>query len=144
MKTLHTISHFPNFTRVDITVYQPRKCFIYFKSRIFPESVRYYLIKGKQEKARGVLERVAKYNKKPMIEDKLEQIKEKKSSLNDLFATPLIRKYTLLSCFIWLVNRIQDSSRSITDMYIIIFRDYDFTYLLFIRINLFIDAFILS
>ena len=64
--------------------------------------MRYYLIKGKQEKAREVLERVARYNRKPMIEDKLEQIEEEqKSSIKDLFATPTMRKYTLLSCFIW-------------------------------------------
>jgi hypothetical protein len=64
--------------------------------------VRYYLITGKQEKAREVLERVARYNRKPMIEGKLEQVAaEQKSSFKDLFATPTIRKYTLLSCFIW-------------------------------------------
>jgi hypothetical protein len=64
--------------------------------------VRYYLITGKQEKAREVLERVARYNRKPMIEDKLEQVAaEQRSSFKDLFATPTIRKYTLLSCFIW-------------------------------------------
>jgi hypothetical protein len=64
--------------------------------------VRYYLIKGNHEKAGKVLQRVAWYNRRPMIEDKLEQIgEEQKSSIKDLFATPTIRKYTLLSCFIW-------------------------------------------
>ncbi|XP_028394452.1 organic cation transporter protein-like [Dendronephthya gigantea] len=74
---------------------------------IFPESVRYYLIKGKEDEAHEVLERVAKYNRKPIIKDKLEQVEEEqKSSLKDLFATPTIRKYTLLSCFIWCVESI--------------------------------------
>lgn len=74
---------------------------------IFPESVRYYLITGKQEKAREVLERVARYNRKPMIEDKLEQVAaEQRSSFKDLFATPTIRKYTLLSCFIWCIESV--------------------------------------
>ena len=60
------------------------------------------MIKGKLEKAREVLEKVAKYNRKPMIDDKLEHVEqEHKSSLKDLFSTPLIRKYTLLSCFVW-------------------------------------------
>ena len=74
---------------------------------IFPESVRYYLIKGKHKEARQVLERVAWYNRRPMIEDKLEQVgEEQKSSIKDLFTTPTIRKYTLLSCFIWCVESV--------------------------------------
>ena len=75
---------------------------IFYFQRVFPESIRYFLIKGKTEKAERVLQKVAKYNRKPNIEEKLEQPEEEqKSSFKDLFSTPEMRKYTLLSWFIW-------------------------------------------
>ena len=56
----------------------------------------------KLEKAEGELQRIAKFNKKPMIEDKLEFPEEKQvTSFKDLFSTPELKKCTLLLCFIW-------------------------------------------
>ena len=57
--------------------------------RIYPESIRWYLVKKKLEKAESELQRIAKFNKKPMIEDKLECPEEKQvASFKDLFSTP--------------------------------------------------------
>ena len=67
---------------------------------MFPESIRHYMIKGKLEKAREVLEKVAKYNRKPMIDDKLEHVEqEHKSSLKRFVFHPTYQEIHIIILF---------------------------------------------
>ena len=55
-------------------------------------------------KATKELKRVARYNRQPVLKEDLIKPEETQTSrVRDLFSTPTIRKYTLLSCFIWYV-----------------------------------------
>ncbi|KAL9979760.1 hypothetical protein ACROYT_G017470 [Oculina patagonica] len=70
-----------------------------------PESVRWYLVKGRTEKAEEVLQKVAKFNKKPIPQEPLRNYeKQRLGDLRDLFKTRDMTKTTLISWYCWFVN----------------------------------------
>ncbi|XP_070571836.1 synaptic vesicle 2-related protein-like [Ptychodera flava] len=70
-----------------------------------PESARYHVICGQQEKAFQTLKRIALDNNKPMPLGKLvvRTVKEKRGKFTDLF-TPELRKTSVILMFIWFAN----------------------------------------
>ena len=74
-----------------------------FSSRITPESVRWLLLQGKEEKARQELNRVAKINKKTMPKDDLmtPDSTEIHGNLLHLFQNRKLAKSTLINWNIW-------------------------------------------
>ncbi|XP_063777895.1 solute carrier family 22 member 13-like [Pseudophryne corroboree] len=75
---------------------------------ILPESARWLLTKGKNEKAKELLQKAARTNKREFPEALLLQLQEEKltssGNMLDLFRVPNLRKKTLIMCFIWFVN----------------------------------------
>ncbi|PFX15269.1 organic cation transporter protein-like isoform X1 [Stylophora pistillata] len=70
-----------------------------------PESVRWFLVKGKTEKAEQVLYKVAKFNKKPIPQEPLQDCeKQRLGDLRDLFKTRAMTHKTLISWYCWFVN----------------------------------------
>ncbi|XP_044150190.1 solute carrier family 22 member 13-like isoform X1 [Bufo gargarizans] len=73
-----------------------------------PESPRWLLTKGKNEKAKDLLHKAARMNKRELSEDILKEVKEQKQTKSgnmiDLFRIPLLRKKTLIMCSVWFVN----------------------------------------
>ncbi|XP_056374361.1 solute carrier family 22 member 13-like isoform X2 [Hyla sarda] len=73
-----------------------------------PESARWLLTKGKNEKAKDLLQKAAHMNKKELSEEILHQLQEEKQTQSgnmiDLFRNPTLRKRTLIGCFIWFAN----------------------------------------
>ena len=67
-----------------------------------PESVRWYLVRGKTEKAEKVLHQVAKFNKKPIPQESLQDYeKQRLGDLRDLFKSPSMTHRTLVSWYCW-------------------------------------------
>ncbi|XP_045769654.1 organic cation transporter protein-like [Maniola jurtina] len=85
--------------------------FVLFYYFLIPESPRWLLTTGKKEKAIEVLTYIAKKNKRSTenIRTVVDKIQEEANSNNkeqfgsylDLFKTPKIRTYTLLTAFVW-------------------------------------------
>ncbi|KAG8573295.1 hypothetical protein GDO81_012346 [Engystomops pustulosus] len=75
---------------------------------LLPESPRWLLAKGKNEKAKELLQKAAHMNKRVLSEDVLQQLQEEKQTKSgnmiDLFRTPTLRKHTLIMCLVWFVN----------------------------------------
>ncbi|CAH3161433.1 unnamed protein product [Porites lobata] len=70
-----------------------------------PESVRWFLVKGKTKQAENILHKVAKFNKKPIPHEKLQDCeKQRLGDLRDLFKSKSIAHKTLVSWFCWFVN----------------------------------------
>lgn len=70
-----------------------------------PESVRWFLVKGKTEKAEQILYKVAKFNKKPIPQEPLQDCeKQRLGDLRDLFKTRAMTHKTLISWYCWFVN----------------------------------------
>ncbi|CAJ0920522.1 unnamed protein product, partial [Ranitomeya imitator] len=73
-----------------------------------PESPRWLLTKGKNEKAKDLLQKAARMNKRELPEHILKQLKEEKkaksSNMIDLFRNPTLRKRTLIMCLVWFAN----------------------------------------
>jgi len=91
------------------------QCVVIFCSRIIPESFRWYLSHGRLEEAEKVLEKVAKFNKKPCIS--LKQLEEldltdgedngqgdRKYTLLDIFKSRYLIKLSLLLSTVWYVQ----------------------------------------
>lgn len=75
--------------------------FIFFLS-LTPESVRWFLVKGKTEKAEQILYKVAKFNKKPIPQEPLQDCeKQRLGDLRDLFKTRAMTHKTLISWYCW-------------------------------------------
>lgn len=69
-----------------------------------PESVRWFLVKGKTKQAENILHKVAKFNKKPIPHEKLQDCeKQRLGDLRDLFKSKSIAHKTLVSWFCWWV-----------------------------------------
>ena len=67
-----------------------------------PESVRWYLVKGRTEKAEEVLQKVAKFNKKPIPEEPLKNYeKQRLGDVRDLFKSRSMTHKTLVSWYCW-------------------------------------------
>ncbi|XP_075067343.1 solute carrier family 22 member 13-like [Mixophyes fleayi] len=79
-------------------------CYIW----LLPESPRWLLAKGKNEKAKKLLQKAAYINKRELTEELLKQLQEEKptvpGNLIDLFRIPNLRKKTLIMCFVWFAN----------------------------------------
>ncbi|CAJ0920520.1 unnamed protein product [Ranitomeya imitator] len=73
-----------------------------------PESPRWLLTKGKNEKAKNLLQKAATFNRRTLPEDLLTQLQEEKQiksgSMVDMFRLPSLRRITLVMSFIWFVN----------------------------------------
>ncbi len=75
---------------------------------LMQESPRWLLSKGKKDRAKVVITRVCKLNKRPVhvvepFVDNFEMTEEEqKGNIMDLFRTPNIRRNTLLMCLCWL------------------------------------------
>ncbi|XP_075172848.1 solute carrier family 22 member 13-like [Anomaloglossus baeobatrachus] len=73
-----------------------------------PESPRWLLTKGKNEKAKDLLQKAAHMNKRELPEHILKQLQEEKQTKSgnmiDLFKTPTLTKRTLIMCLVWFVN----------------------------------------
>ncbi|XP_069814945.1 solute carrier family 22 member 13-like [Dendropsophus ebraccatus] len=72
-----------------------------------PESARWLLTKGKNEKAKDLLQKAARMNKREISEDILQQLQEKKpqsGNMIDLFRIPTLRKRALIGCLVWFAN----------------------------------------
>ena len=85
-----------------------------FSLRFLPESCRYLLVNKRHEEAVKQLEKVARWNGKPMPKVELEvpkQVVEEKSDVRDLFYDKNVAKVTLASWISWYgqVNRIYKS-----------------------------------
>ncbi|XP_077995310.1 synaptic vesicle 2-related protein-like [Glandiceps talaboti] len=76
-----------------------------FACKWMPESARYHVICGQQEKAFATLKRIALDNNKPMPLGKLvvRSVKEKRGKFTDLF-TPELRVTSIMLMFIWFAN----------------------------------------
>ena len=67
-----------------------------------PESVRWYLVNGRTEAAEEVLQQVAKFNKKPIPQESLQNYeKQRLGDLRDLFKSRSMTHRTLVSWFCW-------------------------------------------
>ncbi|XP_030053889.1 solute carrier family 22 member 13 [Microcaecilia unicolor] len=79
-------------------------CYIW----IIPESARWLLTQGKNEKAKKLLQKAASVNKKNIPEEMLLQLMEEKKStagnMLDLFRNKHLRKITLISFYLWFAN----------------------------------------
>ncbi|XP_020605192.1 organic cation transporter protein-like [Orbicella faveolata] len=70
-----------------------------------PESVRWYLVNGRTERAEKVLQKVAKFNKKPIPQESLQNYeKQRLGDLRDLFKSRSMTHRTLVSWYCWFVN----------------------------------------
>lgn len=70
-----------------------------------PESVRWYLVNGRTEPAEKVLQKVAKFNKKPIPQESLQNYeKQRLGDLRDLFKSRSMTRRTLVSWYCWFVN----------------------------------------
>ncbi|KAG5851021.1 hypothetical protein ANANG_G00088590 [Anguilla anguilla] len=74
---------------------------------ILPESARWLLTQGKQEKARALIQKAAKVNKRTVPEKLLNKIETEKArrtgSMLDLFRIAYLRKRVLVMNYIWFV-----------------------------------------
>ncbi len=75
---------------------------------LMPESPRWLLSKGKNERARKIIRMITKANKRPLEKVdpfvdsfKLDK-KQQQGNITDLFRTPAIRRNSILMCFCWL------------------------------------------
>ena len=76
--------------------------FCFLLSRFVPESVRWLLVSEKKEKARKILEEVARVNKKEMPEDELYiPVKSSNKGVFELFKTRRLAKLSLIQCYAW-------------------------------------------
>ncbi|XP_068094729.1 solute carrier family 22 member 13-like [Hyperolius riggenbachi] len=84
----------------------PALLFFYFW--ILPESPRWLLTKGKNEKAKKFLQKAASVNKNKLSEELLAKLQEEKQTrsgnMMDLFRIRSLRRVTLLMSFVWFVN----------------------------------------
>nr|XP_033787616.1 solute carrier family 22 member 13-like [Geotrypetes seraphini] len=75
---------------------------------IIPESARWLLTQGENEKAKKILQKAASINKRTIAEEMLLQLMEEKKSpsenMLDLFRSKRLRKITLISCYLWFAN----------------------------------------
>ncbi|KAM3928000.1 solute carrier family 22 member 13-like [Leptodactylus fuscus] len=73
-----------------------------------PESPRWLLTKGKNEKAKILLQKAARMNKREISDDILQQLQEEKQTKSgnmiDLFRIPDLRTKTLIMCLVWFMN----------------------------------------
>ncbi|KAM3929224.1 solute carrier family 22 member 13-like [Leptodactylus fuscus] len=73
-----------------------------------PESPRWLLTKGKNEKAKKLLQKAASFNRQNIPEELLTELQEEKQTKSgtmlDLFKIPSLRKVTLVMSFVWFVN----------------------------------------
>ncbi|XP_068094370.1 solute carrier family 22 member 13-like [Hyperolius riggenbachi] len=80
--------------------------FVYYW--VLPESARWLLTKGKNEKATELLQKAARMNKKEFSEKLLTQLQEAKNkksgNMIDLFRVPALRKATFVMSTLWCVN----------------------------------------
>ncbi|MEE6467387.1 hypothetical protein FKM82_007223 [Ascaphus truei] len=81
---------------------------LFFYIWVLPESPRWLLTKGKNEKAKKLLQKAATINKRTIPEEILSQLNEEKKAKSgniiDLFKNRNMRKRTLVMCFVWFVN----------------------------------------
>ncbi|XP_029444244.1 solute carrier family 22 member 13-like isoform X1 [Rhinatrema bivittatum] len=81
---------------------------VFFYIWIIPESARWLLTQGKNEKAKKLLQKAALINKQTIPEEMLQQLKEEKKiasgNILDLFRSQSLRKITLISSYLWFVN----------------------------------------
>ncbi|XP_075684791.1 solute carrier family 22 member 13-like [Rhinoderma darwinii] len=81
---------------------------LFFYIWVLPESPRWLLTKGKNEKAKNLLQKAASFNRRNLSEELLMQLQEEKQttfgSMLDLFRNPSLRKVTLVMSFVWFVN----------------------------------------
>ncbi|KAM4029098.1 solute carrier family 22 member 13-like isoform 2-T2 [Anomaloglossus baeobatrachus] len=81
---------------------------LFFYIWVLPESPRWLLTKGKNEKAKTLLQKAATFNRQTIPEELLSQLQEEKQtksgSMVDLFRVPSLRKVTLVMSFVWFVN----------------------------------------
>ncbi|XP_075684793.1 solute carrier family 22 member 13-like [Rhinoderma darwinii] len=81
---------------------------LFFYIWFLPESPRWLLTKGRNEKAKTLLQQAARINKQELSEDLLKQLEEgketKSGNMIDLFRIPTLRKKTLIMCLVWFVN----------------------------------------
>ncbi|XP_053324265.1 solute carrier family 22 member 13-like [Spea bombifrons] len=81
---------------------------LFFYIWILPESARWLVSKGKNEKAKKFLQKAASMNKQTFSDELFEQIREEKKSKSgnivDLLKDPNLRKITAIMCSIWFVN----------------------------------------
>ena len=75
---------------------------VHFIQRFIPESVRWLLVKGETEKAREILERVAKVNKKEMPSGELRvPVTTANKGVLELFKTWKLAKLSIIQCYAW-------------------------------------------
>ncbi|KAG9476522.1 hypothetical protein GDO78_003194 [Eleutherodactylus coqui] len=81
---------------------------LFFYIWLLPESPRWMITKGKNEKAKKLLQKAATINKRNLPEELMSQLQEEKQpksgTMVDLFRIPQLRKVTLVMSFIWFVN----------------------------------------
>ncbi|XP_075068277.1 solute carrier family 22 member 13-like [Mixophyes fleayi] len=81
---------------------------LFFYFWLLPESPRWLLTKGKNERAKKLLQKAASFNKQKLSEELLSKLQEDKrtkpGSMIDLFRRPNLRKITLVMSFVWFVN----------------------------------------
>ncbi|KAM9308188.1 uncharacterized protein PAF06_012352 [Gastrophryne carolinensis] len=83
-------------------------CLLFFYFWILPESPRWLLTKGRNERAKNFIKSAAAINKKTLSEEILTQLQEEKKpqsgNMMDLFRNPHLRGVTLVMSFVWFVN----------------------------------------
>ena len=76
---------------------------ICFNFSLTPESVRWFMVKGKIEEAKQVFRRMAKVNKRTMPDEdlKLPDDDQRLGDVRELFATRSMVQKTVLSWYCW-------------------------------------------
>ncbi|KAG8573294.1 hypothetical protein GDO81_012345 [Engystomops pustulosus] len=80
---------------------------LFFYIWLLPESPRWLLTKGKNEKAKKILQKAASINRHNLPEELLiqsQEEKQKSGTMLDLFRIPSLRKVTIVMSFVWFVN----------------------------------------